>query len=393
LAFAWRKIFQIRSNKFIYMMTGGRNMSSITVFELVNRSLQEGEWVHLAQVVGKFRDIDPDFSASKYGHEKLLLLLQSIPELVEIKRDDSVDPPAYQCKLIHSSESDNNVVGEPKDNSYYESLFSMYRNQPVNEIFAYFGWNEENGETWESLFEKLSLMAKHENWNFKSKAFKKDRDSFVILRNYLNYTFIRIQQQQKIIFSEDENRACFNTGLQTPSEKDIYATFFKNKQASKFNKPDWTFYAFADSYSDKIKDFHPLPDVATYIEDSSDLVFDLSYEIEVNIDHIVTRNRSRLPEIFQDNERLAMTSIQGATAFLKEKIRRNYKIAIPHWYNYKIQLLLPLNLLSDDKADLALVADKDHSRKIYRIKTALTMDMAYIDARLICRPDREWLNP
>ena len=48
---------------------------------------------------------------------------------------------------------------------------------------------------------------------------------------------------------------------------------------------------------------------------------------------------------------------------------------------------------SDTEADLALVADKDSERKIYRIKTALSMDMAYIDARLICRPDRDWLNP
>jgi hypothetical protein len=88
-----------------------------------------------------------------------------------------------------------------------------------------------------------------------------------------------------------------------------------------------------------------------------------------------------------------MTSIEGATKFLKEKIRRNYKIAIPHWYHSKIQLLLPLNITSDTEADLALVADKDAERRIYRIKTALSMDMAYIDARLICRPDRDWLNP
>jgi len=107
----------------------------------------------------------------------------------------------------------------------------------------------------------------------------------------------------------------------------------------------------------------------------------------------VKQNSDRLPEVFQGNERLAMTAIQGATEFLKEKIRRNYKIAIPHWYKDKIQLLLPLNISSDEKADMALVADKDKDRRIYRIKTALTMDMAYIDARLICRPDREWLNP
>jgi len=58
-----------------------------------------------------------------------------------------------------------------------------------------------------------------------------------------------------------------------------------------------------------------------------------------------------------------------------------------------MQLLLPLNLTSENEADLALVADKDKDRHIYRIRTVLTMDMAYVDARLITRPDREWLNP
>ena len=40
-----------------------------------------------------------------------------------------------------------------------------------------------------------------------------------------------------------------------------------------------------------------------------------------------------------------------------------------------------------------MVAERDDSLRKYRIRTLLTMDMAYIDARLICRPDTEWLNP
>lgn len=58
-----------------------------------------------------------------------------------------------------------------------------------------------------------------------------------------------------------------------------------------------------------------------------------------------------------------------------------------------MQLLLPLNLTDDNNADVALVIDKDKQRNIYRATTILTMDLAYIDARLITRPDREWLNP
>lgn len=105
------------------------------------------------------------------------------------------------------------------------------------------------------------------------------------------------------------------------------------------------------------------------------------------------KNQERLPEILQQNSKLAISAIQGPVSVLKERIRRNYKLAIPHWYENKIQLLLPLYITSEEIADLALVADKDKDRKLYRIKTVLTMDMAYNDARLICRPDRDWLNP
>ena len=115
--------------------------------------------------------------------------------------------------------------------------------------------------------------------------------------------------------------------------------------------------------------------------------------MEVNYDHLFQDNQDRLPEVLRDSKTLAISAIQGSIGLLKEKIIRNYKIAIPHWYKGRIQLLLPLNLTSDSEADLALVAEKDSTGNIYRIVTALTMDMAYMDARLITRPDRDWLNP
>jgi hypothetical protein len=204
---------------------------------------------------------------------------------------------------------------------------------------------------------------------------------------------MRLQEQNKISFSEDGDRACFNTGLQTSTEKDIFATFFRNKKSKEYVAPDWTLYGFFDSYSDKLKDFQSLPELASYITNPSDLVFDFEYEIDVNYDHILKKNQERLPEILQQNSKLAISAIQGPVSVLKERIRRNYKLAIPHWYENKIQLLLPLYITSEEIADLALVADKDKDRKLYRIKTVLTMDMAYNDARLICRPDRDWLNP
>ncbi|MEL6815337.1 MAG: DUF3825 domain-containing protein, partial [Cyanobacteria bacterium J06598_3] len=73
----------------------------------------------------------------------------------------------------------------------------------------------------------------------------------------------------------------------------------------------------------------------------------------------------------------------------------NRMMAIPFWYpeHEKIQFLLPLRLTSADHEVLALVADKQERDKLYKIRTALTMDMAYSNARLVGKPNREWLNP
>ena len=64
---------------------------------------------------------------------------------------------------------------------------------------------------------------------------------------------------------------------------------------------------------------------------------------------------------------------------------------IPHYYNGKLQLLLPLSLLSQEKADLALAVEKEGKRYISR--TVLKLEWAYSNARLLAKPDREWLDP
>lgn len=280
----------------------------------------------------------------------------------------------------------------------YKALYKRYKDQPNSEVFASFLINPKNGESWESPFESLAegIICKKEEWNFATEKFRKEytNQKYPILTNFLNYTFLRAQELNLISYSVDGDKACFNTGLQTYEEKDIFATFYKNKKSVEFDSPDWTFYTFAESYSSKLKPFEPCPDIATYIDDPSDLVFDFNLgDIDVNYKHIIDQNKDRLPEALKSNDRLALVALKGSIESLKDRIRRNYKIAIPHWYEGKIQLLLPLNLISDNNADLALVVDKDKARKKYFARTVLTMDMAYIDARLITRPDRDWLNP
>ena len=276
----------------------------------------------------------------------------------------------------------------------YESLYQRYYTQPSNEVFAHFPYDGENGETWEAAFEKLAKMAKTEEWNFTKKEFKsRYKQKFPILTNYLNYTFKRVQELNLIHYSKEGDKACFNTGLQTNDEKDIFATFYRYKLSEKLDKPDWTFFTFADSYSSRLTPFRPLPDIASFIDDANDLIFDTKLDLDVNYEHIIDHNNDRLPSELKSNRRIALTSIKGAVDSIRYKVLRNYKVAIPHWYDGKVQILLPLNLTDDTHADLALVVDKDKDGNIYRAKTVLTMDQAYIDARLITRPDRDWLNP
>lgn len=287
---------------------------------------------------------------------------------------------------------DSIKMGERK----YKRLFKKNREQESKEVFAHFPYDGKSGETWESPFAKLAKMAKKEDWNFKRKEFVAlhKNQSFPILTNYLNYTFLRLQDEGKITLTQEEDKACFNTGLQTPRGKDIFATFFRNRQSESKAQTDWTFYGFFDSYSEKLESFHQLPEIAHYIDNVEDLVFKDEYKIESNLDHFLDKNKERLPEALQGNMRMAENVINGSIQALQNLIRRNYKIAIPHWYENKIQLLLPLVLTNEEGiADLALVVDRDDVRKIYRGKTILTMDQAYVDARLITKPADEWLNP
>jgi len=275
----------------------------------------------------------------------------------------------------------------------YEDLIKRYKEQNPRKVFAHFSYKPDQGETWETHIQRLAEKANQEVWNFEKKEFRKEGVNYPILTSYLNYTFRRLQEQGKIKYSSDESRSCINTGLQTPEGKDIFATFYKNNQAEQRNQPDWNLFGYFDAYSDKVRDFEPLPDIATYIDNPSDLVYDHRLEIEVDYQHILQDNKERLPTVLQENLFLARHAVEGAISQLRERLKRNYKLAVPHWYNGKIQLLLPLSITDDLSADLALVSEKDETRKKYMIRTVLTMDMAYQNARVICSPDRQWLNP
>jgi uncharacterized protein DUF3825 len=71
------------------------------------------------------------------------------------------------------------------------------------------------------------------------------------------------------------------------------------------------------------------------------------------------------------------------------------KIAIPVCYveEKRMQLLLPLVSVSNASDVSCFLVEREDTHKCYHLKTIFDLDQAYFSARLITRPDKDWLNP
>ena len=291
-------------------------------------------------------------------------------------------------------------------NKQYEALYKRSETQDGTKVFAYFKPSRFSDDArfqtvkiWLPFY-PIADLAQVEHWqsnNMVDGERKFPKGNLEILASHLNFTFLRLQEEDKILFSGDGTRACFNTGLLDRRYcYDIYAFFERNRNEG--DNQDWFFKQFA-MQSDAMRwnlmeGFSGLPEVAEYYnaENYRDLFFHLEYSSIVVSGHIVEDNLDRFPPKFRDDPHLAIAAIQAAVNKLYAQLKRNYKLAVPHWHDGHIQLLLPLCLTDFNKADLALVVERVDAQKCYVARTILTMDMAYQDARRICRPDSDWLK-
>ena len=235
--------------------------------------------------------------------------------------------------------------------------------------------------------EFLANLAEPEDWDYKNTS---SAVSKPILRNYVKYTYKRIAEEKKVAVTADEKYACWNTGLITTNQEPIYMLFTENKLSD--HPSYWHFSKFARRGEWELNKFLSIPEMAHYFEDPSVLVYDTRKELRANIEHIVEDNRHRFPATLESMNSFGLQNIvKGAVDSAKERVKRNYKTAIPQYYKGSIQLLLPLSLTDPTEADLALAVERFND--FYRAATCLTLDMAYNNARQLARPDRDWLAP
>ncbi|MGI4994075.1 DUF3825 domain-containing protein [Halobacteriovorax sp. GFR7] len=251
-------------------------------------------------------------------------------------------------------------------------------------LFKYCWFKDHDGS-----INELANLAMKENWVSYTNE-DKEREKKLVLINYIDHTFQRLSYEKKIIESTCGQYACFNTGLCTDNQEDIYAFLNKNKH-QKATIP-WYFIGFKKSSDRDLTKFSKLPDRAHYFDDPSELLYDTRIDLRYNADHIIDDNFNRFPEALkQQDKHMLINILEGAINDSKRRVERNYKTAIPQFYHNKIQLLLPLCLIQKGKADLALVVEKQDSG-VYLASTILTLTMAYNNARLIAKPDDEWLR-
>lgn len=260
---------------------------------------------------------------------------------------------------------------------------------------------------------------------------------FTILKSYICTTFFRLESEGKICIADDRSFAAFNTGLVNRRYDDIYACFERNSTAW-IDEWEWKFAGFTTSGrrglgKRLVELFNPLPEPAEYFARKEDLLYDLDKELIIDDDHVLIDNMSRLPldflaeelrddadamdviaeirtadvagkrrlykelgDILEDDDRLfrrVRARLNEAVDTAKKRVRWNFKTAIPSYYprGNTMSLLLPICLMDDDIADAALVVQLMPSGN-YQGQTILTMRQAYTNARLICRPDSDWLT-
>jgi cold shock CspA family protein len=247
----------------------------------------------------------------------------------------------------------------------------------------------------EERLEELAGLAQTEDWGYRSHS---SSHRHPVLWNYLHYTFKRLQAEDKIAYTvEPETKepgtgrrlACFNTNLVTKNYEPIFAAFHENTRPE--SDQDFVLIGFFKESQHPITLFEKRPEAADYFTDPQELICDRKMELVCNVDHIIEERIDRFPEHYRDKPAFLATALRIAIDRAKRRVLQNYKTAIPMYNRERIQLLLPLCLDKPDTADVALVVGREG--RVYKGYTVLTLDMAYNNARLLTRPDREWLSP
>lgn len=414
------------------------NLSKEEIIEIIrNLPTIEDGWVKLVDI-GK---TDINVMAKQDNIKLSKYLIEKYVDILEIKEVTNPEHPSvYFARIRENTANSSNLVAQP----------TLSRKAVVESSR---GKREANAKMelrdWASIAdEQIDFLAKfalEEKWYYGSTQPKHPltgTKQYPLLTIYLNYTFKRLCQENKIQYTTNENKeyAAFNTGLVNNTYKYIYALFEPNHKSE---RQYWTLKSFVvNAEGDgKILNsfFKPLPEKADYFENKiENMFYDKSTgDLDYDSTHVLIDNISRFPidflkencpndflivdgldiddvnkKHYKDKTReeyfkklgqkisndlkilnRLKNRVDAAIDLAEKRVEWNYRTAIP-MYNprkEKCSLLFPLALIEEGRIDLALVVERTQSGN-YQGHTVLTLNLAYSNSRLITRPDSDWLR-
>lgn len=321
------------------------------------------------------------------------------------------------------------------ENEYRNKYYVELGEKPKEMLYRYAYWPNYK----EDLKTLKNTLALPENWSYKENP---DDDDFPILNNYITYTFAKLWKDKQILFSTNGGYSVFNTGLVNRNYQYIYILFERNHG----DKP-WKFSRFACpgvKLGGRIlaDNFTILPQPAHYFKDISDISYLIAMDKtpdeqlpDLQPDHYFIDHPERLPHRFlvdgcRKSETLQgllkkdLRDLSGAElsdywktigeeissdpdvyddleASFRNAVRKavmrvswNYRTAVPIYFpsQNKMSILLPLAFGATADAEIALVVERNPISKRYTAPTILTLPTAYANARLVCKPESDWLN-
>ncbi len=240
----------------------------------------------------------------------------------------------------------------------------------------------------------LATLAEDERWKTST------GEDYDILFYYIVKLFEILKKQNKVVKSENDDLLVFNTGLMTDNGEDIYGCCVKN---SRYGEEDWIpkwFFKGFKKESDRFFTFYAFekPKIVTFNDDPDALNFDPNANLEFNADHIFDDHwdeEGRFPEVLKNfGKKVACALIKDAFNVSIAKARRNYRLAVPQYYLGKIMFLLPVYIHINDEETITLaIAIEKNENGTYRANTIFDLDTAYKKARLVTKPESNWLIP
>ena len=307
--------------------------------------------------------------------------------------------------------------------------------KPREMLYNYAYWPNYTDDL-KSLKNDLALP---ENWSYKENP---TDDDFPILKSYIAYTFAKLWKDKQVYVSVNGQYSVFNTGLVNRNYQYIYVIFEKN-----VGSRPWRFLAFANpgvKYGGRILtgNFTSLPQPPHYFKNIDDISYVIATDKtpdeqlpDLQPDHYFVDHPDRLPidflrdgcrknadivallnsdtssmgdeeianhwkeigekigddpDVYDDLEAAFRNAVRKAIM----RVSWNYRTAIPIYFpSYdKMSILLPLSFGTNSEAEVALVVERNATSQKYTAPTILSLPTAYANARLVCKPESDWLN-